>query len=302
MPSPPVDLDSNDWEEFISMSITPLASPVSSTALSSKATEFLRSDETPTPLELAHNKVKSAYDALIPCTFEHKNMTPRQWCVEISTLPAFFGSKSKNRFSRILKYDTLVGPLFIFAERAERVTSQSIHQLSGDTDLFVGMTSAETATVPLERLLKPPTPHASWPRLIISNDLFSSDHCRLVLQYNANRTLKLTKKAFDAITKHFPSYTGPLDTIPISVLPGLEELTIEEWKGQVVRKLDMLEDTQICLADSHELQTDIDHAEYEHVADIIQRQTDDSAEMHKTLDSIWKTVVRLHFAVNGPPG
>ena len=140
------------------MPVTPLASLVSSAALSSKATELLRSDETPTPLEMAHRKVKRTFDALIPCTFEHKSMAPRQWRVEISTLPEFFRSKSKVRFSRILKYDTLVGPLFVFAERTEPVTSQSIHQLSGDIDLSIGLISAETATVTLERLLKPPTP------------------------------------------------------------------------------------------------------------------------------------------------
>ena len=301
MTRPPMDFDLDNSEMFNSVPITPLASPASPATLSSKATEFLQSDETTAPVETAHEKAKRAYDALILCTFEHKSMAPREWCVGVSTLPELFGSKSKIQFSRILKYDTLVGPLFVFSERAQPVTSQSIHQLSGDTDISVGRTSAETATVPLERLLKPPTPHASWPRIIISNDLFSNDDCLLVLQYKANRTLKLTKKAFDAITKHFPSYTGPLDAIPISVLSTLEELTIEEWKDQVVRKLHMLEDTQVCLADSFKLQSDIVRAEYAHVTDIIQRQTDDIDEIHKTLDSIWKTVVRLHLTINGPP-
>jgi hypothetical protein len=296
-----MDFDLDDSEMFNSVPITSLASPVSPATLSSKATEFLQSDEIATPLETAHEKTKSAYDELISCTFEHKSMVPRVWCVEVSTLPELFGSKSKIQFSRILKYDTLVGPLFVFAERAQPVTSQSIHQLSGDTDISVSRTSAETATVTLERLLNPPTPHASWPRIIISNDLFSNDDCLLVVQYKTNRTLKLTKKDFDAITKRFPSYTGPLDAIPISVLPTLEELTMEEWKDQVVGKLHMLEDTQVCLADSHKLQSDIVRAEYAHVTDIIQRQTHGNDEIRETLESIWKAVVRLHLTINGPP-
>ena len=75
-----------------------------------------------------------------------------------------------------------------------------------------------------------------------------------------------------------------MDTIRVSGLPAFEGLTAEEWKNQVVRKLQMLEDTQICLADSHELQRDIDRVEYEYVNKIIHRQADDMDEIRQGID------------------
>jgi hypothetical protein len=111
-----------------------------------------------------------------------------------------------------MKYETLSGPIFVFAEHTEPVTSYSLQLLSGH-DLFVGMVAPESATVALAQLLNPTYPreaHHVWPRIVASNQLFPDDTYMLALQSDQTYTGCFSKKVFDAMApKHFPLHLGP---------------------------------------------------------------------------------------------
>src|SRR5436190_4432120 len=101
-------IDTSGLQEFCSMQLTP---PESSTSSPARPQEDTKSAEGPIR-DKAHQNAQRIYETLIRGTFEHNELRPRVWCVTISTHPEFFGSLVKYRFARIMKYDTLSGPLF----------------------------------------------------------------------------------------------------------------------------------------------------------------------------------------------
>ena len=77
----------------------------------------------------AHQETKRHYETIYKYAFEHDSVSPRTWCTKIGAHSTFSGLHTKLRFVRILKYSTISGPLFIFAEYMEPVTSEAIQWL-----------------------------------------------------------------------------------------------------------------------------------------------------------------------------
>lgn len=259
-----------------------------------KSAEEIRAEK----LTKAHENAQRAYFQMLRYIFKHEEMSPRVWCVSISSHPKLEYT-NKTRFCRMMKYETLSGPIFVFAEHTEPVTSYSLRLLSGHNDLFVGMVAPESATVTLAQLLDPTPSHYIWPRIVASNRLFPDDTYMLALQYDQTHTACFSKKVFDAIApKHFPLHLGPLGSVDFGRLSSSawEDMDQDEWKKTVVRRLEVLEDTQASALDSIKLQRRANRSKYDLTNEVLKGQIQSMTEMRQRVGPLHESVVRLSLA------
>lgn len=246
----------------------------------------------------AYQNAKNAYESFLLGTFEHEKMSPIVWCAEISTLQEFIAHQSSTRACRILMYESIAGTLLVFAEHTEPVTSYSIQKLTSDYNIFIGMNDPKEVTITMEDWLRPKRMHAAWPRLLISDKLFPGPDSSIMLQYNASRTLKLNKKAFDVIIKHFPNQEGPLDIVSSTKnISSWTERDMEGWKEEVMKRIHILEDTNICISESNALQRRTSHARHEYVTNTLKKESDNMNEMRQRFGPLHESIVRLSLAV-----
>ena len=266
-------------------------------ALQAAQTEEIQSGEAAHAVEIIkiYHGAKKCYEKLAKFAFKHDPMNPRNWCSEIVNDPMFLGLHAKHHFFRLLKYSTIAGPLFIFAEHMEPVMTDAIWRLSGKSDMFLGLSPADAVLQTVEALLSPESPPPMCPHIITSNKLFTGGHMMGVIQYDASHTIIILKHVFENMIDPFPHLTGYLGTINFNRYSAseLQQMEIEEWKQHAMSRIELLENITLSNSQSQTLQRRTNRVKHVNVTEVLKEHADDLQDIRKKIGPLHESVVRL---------
>jgi hypothetical protein len=276
-------------------SITEEIPPVE--GLQAAKAEEIQSDEAVQASEITkcYDAAKSSYEKLAKFAFKHDPMNPRNWCSEIVNHPTFLGLQARHHFLRVLKYNTIAGPLFIFAEHMEPVMTDAIWRLSGKSDIYLGLSPAGAVLETVEALLSPESPPPVWPHIITSDKLFAGGNMMGVVQYNDSQTIIIPSHVFENMIQQFPNLTGYLGTINFNRYSAseLQQMEIEEWKQHAMSRIELLENITLSNSQSQTLQRRTNRVKHVNVTDILRKHENDLRDIREKIGPLHESVVRL---------